>query len=228
MKDGPSPAFWAEMNAWRAGYHVVAGLDEVGRGPLAGPVVAAAVVLPHPLPRALRKAGIRDSKQLSAQGRERIAPLIREYAVSVAVAYASVEEIDSINILEATRLAMCRAATQLSPRPDLLLTDAVALPHAGVPFQPIVDGDARCLSIASASIVAKVFRDALMVEMDAAYPAYGFAQHKGYGTAEHLAALARLGPTPEHRRSFAPVREIGPVLPGHCKVGRSTLTFLKP
>lgn len=200
------PTAREEDAAWRAGCRLIAGVDEVGRGPLAGPVVAAAVVLPHPLPKVLQQAGIRDSKQLSAQARERIAPLIRQYSVSVGVASATVEEIDRLNILEATRLAMCRAVGRLSPKPDLLLIDAMALPQAGVPFHPIVHGDALCLSIAAASIVAKVFRDAMMVEMGAQYPGYGFARHKGYGTTEHLAALRRLGPTVQHRKTFAPVR----------------------
>jgi ribonuclease HII len=200
------PTTSEENSAWHAGHTLVAGVDEVGRGPLAGPVVAAAVVLPHPLPQVLRTAGIRDSKQLSARARARLAPLIRRHAVGVGVGEASVEEVDALNVLEATRLAMARAVAELAPVPDLLLVDALDLPQAGIPCRPIVHGDALCLSIAAASIVAKVFRDALMVEMDGRHPGYGFARHKGYGTAEHLAALRRLGPTPEHRRTFGPVR----------------------
>lgn len=203
----PRPTTESEAAAHRSGYRLVAGVDEVGRGPLAGPVVAAAVVLPHPLPQALRTAGVRDSKQLSARARERLAPLIRRHAVGVGVGEASVEEVDALNVLEATKLAMARAVAELAPVPDLLLVDALDLPQTGIPCRPIVHGDALCFSIAAASIVAKVFRDALMVEMDGRRPGYGFARHKGYGTAEHLASLARLGPTPEHRRTFGPVRD---------------------
>lgn len=203
----PRPTTDAERAAHRSGHTRIAGVDEVGRGPLAGPVVAAAVVLPHPLPRVLRTAGIRDSKQLSVRTRERLAPLIRRHAVGVGVGAASVEEVDALNVLEATKLAMARAVAELAPVPDLLLVDALDLPQTGIPWRPIVHGDALCLSIAAASIVAKVFRDALMVEMDGRHPGYGFARHKGYGTAEHVASLARLGPTPEHRRTFGPVRD---------------------
>ncbi len=201
------PTTEAEEAAWRRGYALVAGVDEVGRGPLAGPVVAAAVVLPHPLPHVLSTAGIRDSKQLSARARERLAPLIRRHALGVGVGEASVEEVDALNVLEATKLAMARAVAELDPVPDLLLVDALDLPQTGIPCRPIIHGDALCLSIAAASIVAKVFRDALMGEMDAVYPGYGFSRHKGYGTAEHMGALRRLGPTQEHRRTFAPVRD---------------------
>ena len=201
------PTVYEEEAAYRQGYTRIAGVDEVGRGSLAGSVVAAAVILPHPLPQVLRTAGIRDSKQLSARARERLAPLIRRHAVGVGLGAASVEEVDALNVLEATKLAMVRAVAELAPVPDFLLVDALDLPQTGIPCRPIIHGDALCLSIAAASIVAKVFRDALMVEMDGRYPGYGFARHNGYGTAEHLDALGLLGPTPEHRRTFRPVRD---------------------
>ena len=208
MRVAQLPTSHAEEAAHRAGYLRVAGVDEVGRGPLVGPVMAGAVVLPYPLPPALRGAGIRDSKALSARARERLAPLIREHAVSAAVGSASAAEVDRLGIVEATRQAMLRAVASLAVRPDLLLVDALDLPQAGIPFRAIVHGDALCLSIAAASIVAKVTRDRLMVEMDARYPGYSLARHKGYPTADHLARLRRNGPTPEHRRSFAPVRQL--------------------
>ncbi|MSQ11332.1 MAG: ribonuclease HII [Dehalococcoidia bacterium] len=200
------PTLTSERQAWAEGHRRVAGLDEVGRGPLAGPVVAGAVVLPYPVPERLLRCGIRDSKQLSPQARARLAPLIREHAVGAGVGLATSEEIDELGIVWATRQAMLRALESLAVRPDLLLIDALPLPQAGIPFRAIIHGDALCLSIAAASIVAKVARDRMMVEMDAEHPGYGFARHKGYGTAEHLASLARLGPTPQHRRTFAPVR----------------------
>lgn len=186
---------------------LVAGVDEAGRGPLAGPVVAAAVVLD---PRR-RIRGIRDSKQLEAGEREVLAVKIRAAALAWSVAWADVEEIDSLNILQATFLAMRRALMGLSICPAHVQVDGNLCPSfAGLrldcTFEAIVDGDALKASIGAASILAKVQRDALMVQMDALYPGYGFASHKGYSTPQHYQALDRLGPTPIHRHSFEPVR----------------------
>jgi len=192
-----------ERAARAKGYRRIAGLDEAGRGCLFGPVFAAAVVLSpqKPVP------GLCDSKLLAPEERERLAEMIRERAVAWAVASVSAAEIDRINIYQASRLAMKRALEQLDPPADYLLVDALRL-DTSVPQEALIKGDARCRSIAAASILAKVDRDACMKRFDRVYPGYGFARHKGYGTPEHLQALARLGPTPEHRRSFAPVREV--------------------
>jgi ribonuclease HII len=198
---GPADEF--EQEARRCGYRRIAGIDEAGRGPLAGPVVAAAVILPvH-----ARLAGVDDSKQLSEAERERLYPAILDQAVGVGIGLADAGEIDSLNILEATRLAMRRAIDNLTPAPDYLLIDAVTLPAVRIPLRPIVKGDALSLSIAAASIIAKVTRDHLMSAYHATFPQYNFLSHKGYGTAEHLQMLARFGPCSIHRRTFAPVRE---------------------
>ncbi len=185
----------------RRGFVRVAGVDEVGMGPLAGPVVAAAVVLPDDL----RLPGLDDSKQLAATERERLAREIRARAVAVAVAAASHREIDRLDIRRAGLLAMRRAVEALRPRPDHVLVDARELPELGIRQTPVVRGDAREAPIAAASIVAKVHRDALMRRLDRRHPGYGFARHMGYPTPEHLDALARLGPCAVHRRSFGPV-----------------------
>ena len=183
------------------GFSVVAGVDEVGRGSLFGAVVAAAVVL-HP-DRPIR--GLNDSKQLDAERRELLAERIRERAVTWAVAAVDAAMIDLINIYQASRLAMRLAVEQLQPRPDFLLTDAVAL-ELPIPQRPLIKGDARCHAIAAASIVAKVHRDGLMVEWGKVYPEYGLAENKGYSAPQHLEALARCGATPLHRFSFEPAR----------------------
>jgi ribonuclease HII len=185
-----------------------AGVDEAGRGPLAGPVVAAAVILD---PRK-RVRGIRDSKVIEPGERAELAVKIRATALAWSVAWADVEEIDTLNILEATHLAMRRALVGLRIRPAHVQIDGNRCPSfAGLPldcsFEAIIDGDALRLCIGAASILAKVTRDAMMVNMDAIYPGYGFASHKGYSTPEHYQALDRYGPTPIHRRSFEPVRE---------------------
>ena len=208
------PDWSAERLLWKQGYLRVAGVDEVGRGPLAGPVVAAAVVFP-PAFTSRKLPGLRDSKQLTAAARQRLAPRVRALAAGVGVGSASPAEIDALGIVGATVAAMSRAVRELPAPADHLLVDALPLDCDGLPCRPIVHGDALCCSIAAASIVAKVARDALMDELDAQYPGYGLARHKGYPTAEHLAALARLGPTPLHRRSFAPVRRLleAPVRP---------------
>ena len=201
------PDWSAERLLWKQSYLRVAGVDEVGRGPLAGPVVAAAVVFPQSF-SARKLPGLRDSKQLTAAARERLAPQIRRLAESVGLGNASPTEIDALGIVGATVTAMSRAVRDLPSGTDHLLVDALALECNGLPCRAIVHGDALCCSIAAASIVAKVARDALMEELDAQYPDYGLARHKGYPTPEHLTALERLGPTPLHRRSFAPVRRL--------------------
>jgi len=195
----PTDLFEAE--AQRCGYRLVAGLDEAGRGPLAGPVVAAAVVLP----RRCSLPGLNDSKQLTAAKRERLYGEIQQRAVGVGVGVASEREVDAINILEATRLAMGRALDALPETPDYLLLDAINLPAVHIAQRSIVKGDALSLSIAAASIIAKVTRDRLMDDYHRQYPQYNFQAHKGYGTAEHLKMLAEHGPCAIHRRSFHPV-----------------------
>jgi ribonuclease HII len=196
---GPTEEF--EQEARRCGYRRIAGVDEAGRGPLAGPVVAAAVILPV----RCRLIGVDDSKQLSASERDRLYAAIMDRAVCVGVGSSTAEEIDRINILEATKLAMRRALAELSPAPDYVLIDAVSLTGLDMPVRPIIKGDALSLSIAAASIVAKVTRDRLMAQFHKAYPQYNFLSHKGYGTEEHLVRLAEYGPSPIHRRTFAPV-----------------------
>lgn len=178
---------------------IVCGVDEAGRGPLAGPVYAAAVILSPDAPI----EGLNDSKKLSEKKREALYDVIIQRAVAYCIASASVEEIEKYNILNATYLAMTRAVQGLGVTPDLALIDGNRIPpHLGVAAQPVVKGDAQSESIAAASILAKVTRDRLLVEMDACYPRYGFAVHKGYGTAAHTAALKEYGPCPEHRMSF--------------------------
>ncbi len=176
----------------------ICGIDEVGRGPLAGPVVAGAVILPHDCDLLY----LNDSKQLSAKKREELYPQIMEKAVAVGLGFVGPERIDEINILQATYEAMRQAIQNLSVRPDILLNDAVTIPGVDIRQVPIIKGDAKSISIAAASIVAKVTRDRLMVQYDELYPQYGFASNMGYGAAKHIAALKEYGPTPIHRRSF--------------------------
>ncbi|BCB60940.1 ribonuclease HII [Halomonas sp. A020] len=180
----------------------LAGVDEVGRGPLVGSVVAAAVILDPKAPI----VGLTDSKKLTARRRESLDVLIREHALAFAVAEASAEEIDTLNIYHATHLAMRRAVDALRPQAEYLLVDGNRLPGHALPGQAVVRGDARHPAIAAASILAKVARDAQMAELDLRYPEYGFARHKGYPTKEHLAALEAHGALAEHRKSFAPVQ----------------------
>ncbi len=184
----------------------VAGVDEAGRGPLAGPVTAAAVILDPDR----RIAGLADSKLLSAARRESLAVEIRGQALAWAVGWADVEEIDRINILQASLLAMARAVAALAQRPGLVLVDGNRLPVLDCPARAIVGGDASVAAISAASILAKVARDAAMRALDTRFPVYGFSRHKGYPTPEHLAALAAHGVSPVHRRSFAPVRRLLP------------------
>lgn len=176
----------------------ICGIDEVGRGPLAGPVVAGAVILPKDCDILY----LNDSKQLSEKKREELYDIIMEKAISVGLGYVSPERIDEINILQATYEAMREAISKLSPQPDLLLNDAVTIPKIAIRQVPIIKGDAKSISIAAASIVAKVTRDRLMVDYDSVFPEYGFASNKGYGAAVHLEALKKFGPTPIHRKSF--------------------------
>lgn len=183
---------------------LVAGVDEAGRGPLAGPVVAAAVILDDLRPI----AGLNDSKKLSAARREKLFDEIRAKALCCSIAHASVEEIDEINILQATLLAMRRAVEGLRLKPAKVLVDGNRLPVLDVLAEAIVKGDATVPAISAASILAKVTRDRWCAELDAQYPQYGFATHKGYGTAKHLAALQTHGACPEHRKTFAPVTRV--------------------
>ena len=182
----------------------IAGVDEVGRGPLAGDVVAAAVILDPARP----VSGLRDSKKLSAARREQLAAQIREQALAWSVARATVAEIDELNILQASLLAMHRAVLALQPQPVYVLVDGNRLPRWDYASEPVVKGDDRVAAIAAASILAKVQRDAELLELDRQYPGYGFARHKGYPTPTHLAALRELGATAVHRRSFTPVKAI--------------------
>jgi ribonuclease HII len=194
-----------EREARRLGYRLIAGADEAGRGSLFGPVFAAAVILSPGRP--IR--GLKDSKVLPAGERERLAAEIRSKSLAWAVAGADVYEIDRLNIYQASRLALRRAIEKLSPACDYILIDAVKV-DLSVPQRPLIHGDARCRSIAAASILAKVHRDACLAEWDAVFPEYGLAKHKGYGTPEHLAALEAHGPTFLHRFSFEPVRLAAP------------------
>lgn len=201
-----------EQEAWSGGAQCVAGVDEAGRGPLAGPVVAAAVVFDPDFLRAEAAkslAGLTDSKKLSAVRREFFFALLTDCPQARAgIASASVEEIDAMNILSATHLAMARAIGKLVPLPDLALVDGLPLKGLPVPHRAITGGDAQSLSIAAASVLAKVTRDRMLAELAQEYPGYGFERHKGYGTRAHLEALRRLGPCPVHRRSFSPVAQL--------------------
>ena len=200
------PTFVEEETLLAQGYKLIAGVDEVGRGPLAGPVVAAAIILPRE-ERPSWLSRVRDSKQLKPSQRESIFDRVLESGIPFGVGSVSHEVIDEKGIAHATRLAMRRAIEHLSTRPDYLLIDFMRLPSIRIPQKSVVDGDSLCLSIAAASIVAKVIRDRLMVKLDSQFPGYGLAQHKGYGTREHLEALQRLGPCPIHRKTFEPVRD---------------------
>ncbi len=192
-----------ETLARRQGFLAIAGVDEVGRGPLAGPVVAAAVILPEQfdLP------GLTDSKKLSAAAREALVPLIRSCALAFGVGLASPAEIDEQNILKATLLAMKRAIGYLQLPPDYLLVDGITPIPLSLPQKTLKKGDSRSLSVAAASVLAKVVRDRMMVGYDRIYPGYGFSSHKGYGSKVHCEAIERLGPCPIHRKSFGRVRE---------------------
>ena len=205
-----TPSFAEEEKLVMQGYRYIAGVDEVGRGALAGPVVAAAVILPRRFKAAWLRQ-VKDSKLLTPDKREYLFDHIQEAAISTGVGIISHRIIDTRNIVRATRLAMKRAIAQLSPAADTLLIDFLSLPEVPIPQKGIVNGDGLCFSIACASIIAKVTRDHLMIEMDAVYPGYKLGKHKGYCTEEHVAHLNRLGPSPIHRRSFHPVKEMLPL-----------------
>jgi len=198
-----------ERALWKGGLSAVAGIDEAGRGCLAGPVTAAVVILPHGDGVERTLAGTRDSKQLSPNQREILRVKVESSARDWGVGWASQIEIDQLGILPATRLAIWRALDQLSLPAEHLLVDYLVLPDIPLPQCRLIKGDARSLSIAAASILAKTHRDAWMIECDHHYPGYGFAENKGYGTAQHREALLKLGPCSLHRRSFAPLREQG-------------------
>jgi ribonuclease HII len=206
------PSFIEEEILAAQGYQRIAGIDEVGRGAIAGPVVAAAVILPRQMD-APWLSGVRDSKLLSPARRELLFHHIHEIAISIGIGLVPHDLVDAHGIVKATRLAMKIAVEQLSPPAESLLIDYMRLPEVRLPQKGITNGDNLCFSIACASIIAKVARDKLMVEFDEIYPGYGLARHKGYGTRQHFASLYRLGPCPIHRQSFRPVREI--LLQGH-------------
>ena len=207
MENFGPPTFDEENAIRQNGYRYIAGIDEVGRGPLAGPVVAAAVILPVDF-EADWKPFVNDSKQVTPSLREELFPYITGIAVSYGIGQSDVKTIDSKGIAKAVRLAMKKAVDQLTPSPNFLLVDYLHIPEIRLPQKGITHGDCLSFSIACASIIAKVTRDRLMVEMDKAYPEYKFAHHKGYGTPEHLECLRRFGPSPIHRCSFQPVRDM--------------------
>lgn len=201
------PTFDTEKELGGLGYRLVAGIDEVGRGALAGPVFAAAVMIPPDADFTWLPL-VRDSKQLSARQRERLFYLIRQDNIPMGLGVVPHTVVDDVGIVRATQLAMCQAVESMPVIPDFLIIDALALPDIALPQKPIVHGDETCISIACASVVAKVSRDRHMAELDGVHPGYGLAEHKGYGTSQHLAGLRQLGPSPIHRRSFAPVRRL--------------------
>ncbi len=202
----PTPSLKFEKTFWSRGIEHIAGLDEVGRGAWAGPVVTGAVILPRDVARRAL-IGVRDSKLLTPRQRAALVAPIRAHALACAIGLASRAEIDALGIVPATRLAMMRALDALDVAPDVLLIDALKLPERNEPQTAIIRGDQQSLSIACASILAKVARDEMMIALDAEIPGYGFAQHKGYGTAFHRAALDALGVSRAHRVSFAPVNQ---------------------
>ena len=196
-----------EAMAWRQGHRLIAGCDEAGRGALLGPLYAAAVILDP----AISIRGIDDSKKLPARRRESLAEEIRSKAVAWQVVSVTAGEVDALNVYQASRLGMLRALRALDPAPDYILTDAMPLREAGgdfcIPHRAIIHGDALSISIAAASILAKVARDEHLAKLDGVFPQYGLAQNKGYGTPDHMTALARFGPCPEHRKTYQPVRD---------------------
>jgi ribonuclease HII len=200
------PSLNEENGLSAQGYRLIAGVDEAGRGALAGPVVAAAVILPQ-YPDFPWLKSVRDSKEIPPAKRESLYDLIRQEAIAVSIGIIAPQTIDVIGILNATKIAMCHAVEQLSQPPDFLLIDFVRLPQLRISQKSIIRGDKLCISISCASIIAKVTRDRIMMELDRLHPGYGLANHKGYGTREHIDCLRQRGPSPVHRNSFAPVRE---------------------
>jgi ribonuclease HII len=205
----PAPDLSFEIALWETGIEAIAGIDEAGRGALAGPVAAAALILPRDPSIAVGLRGVRDSKQMTPIERARWSIRLRKSSLSWGVGFASHMEIDQVGIVPATRLAMQRAVESLEIQPEHLLIDYLLLPELEQPQTAIVKGDARSLSIAGASILAKTARDALLLALEVEFPGYGFKAHKGYGTPQHLVALDHLGPCSIHRRSFAPLRDQG-------------------
>jgi ribonuclease HII len=205
------PTLLEEQALISQGYQFIAGVDEVGRGALAGPVVAAAVILPPDVNRE-SLCQVRDSKEVLPVKRELLCPVIRREAVSVSIGIIPSWIVDQVGIVKATRLAMITAITQLSNTPEFLLIDGMEIPELQILQRRIIKGDKRCLSIACASIIAKVTRDSIMVELNGYYPGYGFAFHKGYGTDYHLLCLNKRGPSPIHRHSFSPVKQVSDII----------------
>lgn len=206
LPDRPTLEF--ENKHWAQFSGTIAGLDEAGRGAWAGPVSAAAVVLPQEIGLEGTLSGVKDSKLMTAKQRDHWAEIIKTFVVTWGVGVSSAQEIDEIGIIAATRLAMRRALAQLNFQPQFLLIDALTLPAVNIPQEALIKGDRRCLSIAAASVLAKTARDTYMCEQDQLYPAFGFAAHKGYGTQRHQQALAAHGPIPLHRRSFKPIHQL--------------------
>jgi len=199
------PTLEFEQHLWESGCKLIAGIDEAGRGPLAGPVAAAAVILPADASIGSILDGVRDSKQMTARQRKYWSDRLKEAAVCYGIGFASAAEIDTEGIVPATHLAVIRALAELKNTPDHLLLDYLTLPHYSTPQTSLIKGDVRCLSIAAASVLAKTARDQLLCKLDRQYPGYGFSRHKGYGTPEHLQALQLLGPCPIHRLTFHPI-----------------------
>ena len=193
-----------EKELYKEGYHLICGTDEAGRGPLVGPVVAAAVILPENF----ELEGLNDSKQLSEKKREKFFPIIKEKAIAYGIGIVDAKTIDEINIYEASRLAMKKAISEMKVEPDYVLTDAMPIPDYPIPVKPIIHGDALSLSIAAASVLAKVTRDHILYELDKKYPEYELKNHKGYPTKRHLELLRKYGPTKEYRFTYKPVRDL--------------------
>ena len=207
MDNSSNWKFSEELNCLDQGYHLVAGIDEVGRGCLAGPLVASAVVMPTGKHLAWYK-WVKDSKLLTANRREELEPYIQEAALATGTGVVEAFQIDKLGMTASVHLAMSMAVAKLRPQPDFLLIDYLTIPSLQFPQKGVADGDTLCFSIACASIVAKVYRDRLMQDLDRCYPGYGLGRNKGYGTREHLACLRELGPSPVHRRLFQPVKNI--------------------
>lgn len=193
-----------EKELYKEGYHFICGCDEAGRGPLVGPVVAGAVILPENY----ELEGLTDSKQLSEKKREKYFPIIKQDAIAYGIGIVDAKTIDEINIYEASRLAMKKAIANMKVKPDYVLTDAMPIKDLNVPVEPIIHGDALSLSIAAASVLAKVTRDHILMELDKKYPEYEFARHKGYPTKRHLELLKLYGPTEDYRFTYRPVRDL--------------------